>query len=130
MEHKIILIGRSSKPALTIDEFLEKKYVGPGWNDLLKELCEKLFEAGWNGHLLDWKEKFGTLRFHIGQDQDQSNKELYNIIHEYERRSAEFCERCGGFPAHIRNHRSWIKTFCDDCYNKDYAANSAQYKDE
>lgn len=88
-------------------EFLS---VGPGWYGLLKKLIEESIAAGWNKELCQSKEKFGGLRFYI----NEAPKEVYDIIHKYERLSFEICETCGS--AGKPRPGGWIKTLCDSCY--------------
>ena len=113
----------------TVADFLQSKRVGPGWNDLLLQLFERLFALGWDGKLSDCKEKFGTLRFHFSLDRSQHIDDcMWDIVQEYEQRSATICEFCGHFPASARHDRHWIKTMCDECRAKDGAENPTMYK--
>lgn len=133
MDQKTNLISIQGRPGITVEQFVQHSGVNKGWDSLITDLCEKLFEAGWSGDLLQCKEKFGTLRFYIDQQDTDSNKadrkKLYEIVTQYESRSAEFCELCGAWPAEVRRNRSWVKTFCDDCYEKDRAAHPGAYRD-
>ncbi len=95
----------------SVEKFLQSGYVGVGWNDLLTEMFEKLFQAGWDGRLLQLKQKFGTLRVYLYQSSDT----LWDITNEYENRSSFVCEDCGGVPAEIRNIFGVLYTKCADC---------------
>lgn len=129
MDRKITLISKQSPSQQTIEEFLEKSGVAQGWHDLLSELFNKLFDAGWNGNLIGCKEKFGCLRIYLegGVGLAEFNQ-LYEIVREYERLSEQFCEFCGGFPARLRTERGWLKTMCDDCVIEDYNHSPGKYK--
>jgi hypothetical protein len=130
MNEEIELVGynRQSKK-VSFESFLAMKRVGVGWSELLTELCTKLFEAGWDGKILDCKEKFGSLRFHISPMEDsQVNDTLWDIVQQYEQKSTQFCEVCGSFPARPRAERSWIKTLCYDCASLDLSARPESYK--
>jgi hypothetical protein len=81
--------------------------VGPGWTPLLKGLLRQLFDKGWDGVVHQVKEKFGGLRFYIGN----GSEEIYRIISLYENKSREICEECGE-PGMARGG-GWIKTLCD-----------------
>lgn len=129
MDRKITLLSRRTPTSHTIEEFLQRSGVDRGWHDLLSDMFNKLFDAGWNGHLMDCKEKFGRLRIYLETGLDSATyKQLYDIVNEYERLSGQFCEFCGGFPARIRQERHWIKTMCDDCVTQDYNQSPGKYK--
>lgn len=102
----------------TVDEFLSRGTVGAGWNDLLREMFDKMFDLGWSGELMQVKEKFGGLRVHLASNPDDHliHDTLWNLVTEYERRSNTICEICGGFPAEIKNLGVWLKTQCDQCF--------------
>ena len=55
------------------------------------------------------KEKYGTLRFYMSS----GNEEIWNLIEEAEKKSAETCEGCG-VPGELRQG-SWSGTSCDNC---------------
>ena len=84
-----------------------------GWLPLIRELCKKLKEAGFNGNVVQCKEKFGTLRFYA----DFTENEHESIIDTYERKSAITCEVCGEV-GEGRNLGYWIKTLCDKHYKE------------
>jgi hypothetical protein len=85
--------------------------VGPGWTPLLKGLLRQLFDKGWDGVVHQVKEKFGGLRFYIGQ----GSEEIYRIISLYENKSREICEECGE-KGKVRNVTPyWLKCVCDNC---------------
>ena len=83
-------------------------YVGPGWHDILSRLVNDLFELGWDGHVLQVKEKFGGLRFYVGG----ADEAIHDRIHLAEVASHETCEQCGA-PGKLRND-GWLKTLCDE----------------
>lgn len=105
----------------TLEEFLKKETVGPGWNDLLREMFDRLFTQGWNGDLLQVKEKFGGLRVYLAHNFDDNHlaRLLLDLVKEYENRSLTICELCGGFPATVRIYQGWRKTHCDQCYQQE-----------
>ena len=82
--------------------------VGLGWADLLTHLVTDLFALGWNGVVLQIKEKFGGLRFYTGETTDEMEK----IIYAAEMQSYKICETCGA-PGLPRVGR-WVKTLCDE----------------
>lgn len=89
----------------TLDQVLAE--VGKGWEGLVTELIEDLFEAGWDGNLVQIKEKFGQLRFYIGE----SNEKIDELISAAEIASRKICEICGE-PGELR-YDGWILALCD-----------------
>lgn len=85
-----------------------KSHVGPGWGDILTRLIDDLFELGWDGSVLQVKEKFGGLRFYVGHASDA----VYERIRNAENESLETCEQCGK-PGSPRGD-GWIKTSCGE----------------
>lgn len=80
-----------------------------GWRHLVHELIGACFDAGWNGHLLQVKEKFGGLRFYIEGGQPE---EVYRLIREAEDKSELTCQDCG-LPGRLYGG-SWIRALCPD----------------
>lgn len=81
--------------------------VGAGWKQLVETLTLDLFAMGWNGYILDIKEKFGGLRFYISEGSDA----IYKRIGEAEEEARKTCEVCG-IPGVLRSG-GWLKTLCD-----------------
>jgi len=81
--------------------------VGEGWYELIKNLIDELISLGWDRKLIQSKEKFGGLNFHI----NESTKEMRELIYTYEKLSYDICEVCGnkGEP----RKGGWIRTLCD-----------------
>lgn len=92
------------------------KYVPKGWHSLVEQLVHDLFELGWDGQVLQVKEKFGGLRFYIGQ----ASPAIYDRIEEATDESYVTCERTGK-PGKVRNDLSWIRTLCEEEYLKEIA---------
>lgn len=86
-----------------------KACVGPGWHALLDKLIDELETLGWNGTVMQVKEKFGGLRFYIGY----GNPEIWDAIDRAEHKSYEICEHCGNF-GRLRT-TGWMLTLCDAC---------------
>lgn len=70
------------------------------------------------------KEKFGTLRFYVGQVDESVSKEVILAIEQAVEESLVTCELCG-LPGELRNTR-WIKVLCDNCY-KESQDNHSKY---
>jgi hypothetical protein len=83
--------------------------VGPGWSQLLKDLMADLESLGWDGTIMQVKEKFGGLRFYIGSATDV----VWKRIKEAEAKSYDICEACSK-DGSIRKE-GWWKTRCDEC---------------
>ena len=92
-----------------------QKEVGPGWSDLISRLVNKLFALGWDGSVLQCKEKFGGLRFYIGTvSQDvpiEAAEGIEKLVRAAEAESYSICEECGA-PG-VARIGGWIKTLCD-----------------
>lgn len=89
-------------------EALFKRFsIGPGWYSLVKDLIVSLFKLDWDGELYQVKEKFGGLRFYIGEQ----NTEISRLIREAENASYKICEVCG--EPGITRPGTWIRTRCD-----------------
>jgi hypothetical protein len=80
--------------------------VGPGWSKLISDLVDDIFALGWDGTIYQVKEKFGGLRFYIGQ----AKPEIFDRIHQAENQSMKICEECGE-PGELY-HDGWIKCLC------------------
>lgn len=93
-------------------EPFEPNSLGKGWEKLLAKLYDDLVLLGWDTVLLQHKEKFGGLRFYIGN----GNDEIFNRINEAEAESLKTCQWCGK-PGHPRDG-GWILTLCDECAKK------------
>jgi len=90
---------------IPIEEVLSQ--VGRGWSDLVTRLIEDLEKLGWDGTLLQIKEKFGGLRFYVGTASDA----IYDRILDVEDESFKVCEVCGQ-PGNCVNRYGWMKTVC------------------
>ena len=80
---------------------------GPGWYDIIDRLLTDLFHLGWNGQVFQVKEKFGGLRFYIGE----GTEEIFNRIDQAEKESLVTCEHCGE-EGSAGGNGFWIKTLC------------------
>ena len=103
--------GKGTSMKMTLNEIQE--CVGRGWSKLLEDLYNDLLALGWDGKVLQVKEKFGGLRFYIDNWADP----LYNRICEAEEESFRTCERCGE-AGQVRSHKGWLTTSCQKCWNE------------
>lgn len=92
------------------------RHVGPGWKDILSDLTTKLFKLGWDGGLLQVKEKFGGLRFYWQNNiQDTTLASIAdNVVEVAEWRSTQTCEECGKYGTSSSGKGYWIKTLCEE----------------
>lgn len=89
---------------VTVGELIEGM---EGWQDVIKSLVDDLFDLGWDGKLLQIKEKFGGLRFYI----DTGTSEMFDRIDKAERASVETCMLCGQPGEQVNT--GWILTLCE-----------------
>ena len=82
----------TKQPGVRNLDMLEAFDIGYGWYPLVSTLVDDLFAAGWDGHLLQVKEKFGGLRFYISEVREYLSK----IIFDAEQESVTICDECGG----------------------------------
>lgn len=82
--------------------------VGAGWRPMVDKLIDDLFAAGWNGDLRQIKEKFGTLRFYIGEATDFQHQ----LTWDAEAASDDICEACGAPGKRSTVGHGWLKTLC------------------
>lgn len=96
--------------------FKENKYgndsIEPGWYDLVAKLVRDLDELGWDRDLIQIKQKFGSLRYYVGQTTPQ----MQDLITWAEEASAKICELCGKSSTPKRYDRGgWMMSLCDSC---------------
>jgi hypothetical protein len=82
--------------------------VEDGWLQLIKNLIIELIEFGWDGKILQVKQKYGGLRFYI---QNETVVER-TIISKYEKESYNICEICGNLGNQVTKN-GWIVTLCE-----------------
>ncbi len=90
--------------------------VGPGWHDIIKRLVVKLDRLGWDGDIIQIKEKWGTMSFYVGA----GSPEIWAAIDEAELESGRTCEDCGEPGKH--RTRGWRRTVCDACNEASWAS--------
>lgn len=90
---------------------------GEGWHPLIVELLDKIQSIVDKNpdykdlRVVQIKEKYATLRVYLNYEPD----EIWNLIQEYEQKSAETCELCSK-KGRERDIGHWYKTLCDKCY--------------
>ena len=81
--------------------------VGPGWSDIILDLHTKLIKENSEYYIAQVKEKFGTLRYYVGEMTNDGQI----FIAQAENQSSVTCEECGR-PGKLREN-GWIRTLCD-----------------
>lgn len=81
---------------------------GPGWNDIILDLHNKLVKENPEYFIAQIKEKFATLRYYTGPMTDAG----WKYVEEAEELSAIACEECGR-PGELREDGYWIVTLCE-----------------
>jgi hypothetical protein len=88
---------------------------GPGWNQILLDLCAEiaphvaqLKAAGHDFAVQQVKEKFAGLRFYTSHTSDA----IEAAIRLAEDKASVTCEDCGQ-PGTLRTNRNWMYTACD-----------------
>lgn len=81
---------------------------GDGWFDLIYNLSEKLENLHQDLKVVQIKEKFGTLRYYLEVDTEESIK----LIQEAENSSGNICEICGKSGTLIG--KGWAKARCEE----------------
>lgn len=118
--NKLYLTDHSGENKLETTLSHIQKYVGKGWHPLIEDLVKDLFALGWNGEILQVKEKFGELCFYTRPMKYGDPTEIDNLVFDRvikaEKESNSICELCSN-PAslHISNERSYIRTLCEYC---------------
>jgi hypothetical protein len=104
------LIHGYTRNKILSSDFFE---VGQGWNLIIKDLISDLIKMGWNKEITQVKEKYGTLRFYIGEGTD----DIHRRIAKAEIESTTICEATGK-PGKLRTDIGWYRTLCDEEYDK------------
>ena len=81
---------------------------GPGWDDIVFDVHNKLVKINPNYSIVQIKEKFAALRYYVFG----ITNEYYEIMIDAEERSAVTCEECGR-PGSPTTDTYWVVTLCD-----------------
>lgn len=101
------------------DEFVETteeemcRYVGPGWKSLLLTMFADLFSLGWDGRILQVKQKFGYLRCYLAE----STEDIHKIVSNYTSLSGKTCEVCGAF-GQVESIGGYYMALCENHYKE------------
>lgn len=90
-----------------------KRDVGEGWGKIVENLIVDLYKLGWDGNIIQVKQKFGMLCFYISN----GSLDIGNRVGEAVEQSRKTCEFCGN-EGKSDTWRSWILTLCDGCIKK------------
>ena len=100
-----VLTNVWSKTLITVEELCTG--IGEGWHPLLRDIVAQLFAIGWDGQIVQVKEKFGGLRVYI-----EGNDEQQKLVAKMAHHSYDICEDCGE-PGTLRQG-GWMRTLCDE----------------
>lgn len=106
--------GERNPPTEVNVEFLQG-FVRAGWAPIIERLVTDLEALGWDGKVYQVKEKFGGLRFYIGD----GSEEIYKRIDQASDESFKTCEVCGTTEGVTTEGRWWIETLCPSCRKAD-----------
>lgn len=99
-------IYKDYKGPITKTNFFQVK---EGWYNIIQACIDELLKLGWNKRIHQVKEKFGGLRFYVG-DEDMPTGG-YEVIEKYEKLSITTCEICGNDG--VLRKGNWLKTLCE-----------------
>lgn len=91
----------------TLEDVLNQ--VPEGWWNLLTEGFTKMFDLGWDGEIIQIKEKFGSLRIYTPPNLPS---EISLIISSMEHRTGSICCKCGKPSTHVS--MGWIMNYCSE----------------
>ncbi len=81
--------------------------VGDGWMPLVERLIVDLIALGWDRDCHQIKEKFGGLRFYVGEVSEECRARITAAEEESERT----CEVCGS-PGKLTGFGGWVTCRC------------------
>lgn len=101
------------KMAINIEKLKKetKEQVGVGWSNIIDRLIDDIIDLGWDGQIDQVKEKFGGLRFYIGN----GTHDIFERILKAESESFKICEFCGKPGKRKQGESGWYKTLCEFC---------------
>ncbi|PTV70197.1 hypothetical protein [Agrobacterium pusense] len=85
---------------------------GPGWENVIRQLAERLGRLPGPPKLVDGKEKFGSFQCRIVLHTSERMPELDELAREARKLSLTICEECGA-PGRLRMGQNIAKTTCD-----------------
>jgi hypothetical protein len=105
------------KPVYEEAEELLGRCVGPGWLPTLLDLTRKLEHLGWDGGLIQVKEKFGTLRFYWRNNiqEPMTHAIAQDVVDNAEARTRWICEMCGEYGEVKATKSGWLVCLCEGC---------------
>lgn len=93
--------------SLTVKDIKDR--VPEGWDLVMESLIHDLLEMGWDGQIIDVKEKYGTLRFYTGPLTDK----MHERVRQAEHQTAYVCAKCGSL-ANLTNRNGYISPRCKE----------------
>jgi hypothetical protein len=112
----------------------ERSNVGDGWQPLLERLHTQLKDIDPTYQVIQIKEKFGGLRYHVQfsedfyDDDEDGHKAAHDLIYAIEAESFTICEDCGTTDdVELRNSHGWHRTTCPSCLAAHNEAREAMF---
>lgn len=140
MKEQLTNYLRETYPDVLGDVYFE---CGDGWFLILDVLCSQLRDLSETAvygkdnkipEVVQIKEKFGTLRFYIGQTVGPKEyyEAIYFAIRMAEKLSARTCESCGrpSYPSgdyRIKNYCPWCQSDARETFNEEFVRECENY---
>jgi hypothetical protein len=105
MEKPAMVVVSTGNP-ISIEQMCQQ--VGNGWQLLLTTLVDNLYAVGWEGRVVQVKQKFGELRFYI-----EGNVDAQELANDATGLSCTICDECG-VPGQMR-YGGYDCVRCDAC---------------
>ena len=87
-----------------------------GWDEVILDLTAAIAKLAPNFEIHQVKEKFGGLRYYVGELPSNKYDEIRKLIEEAELKAAALCEECSGEEGVTRETVGhWIRTLCNSC---------------
>lgn len=95
------------------------KYIstGPGWYSIIFDLDKKIAALDPDYTIAQVKEKFGGLRYYLGDIKPEAYVQAEELIRAAEQQCSVTCEECGQ-TGELRTDLGWIRTLCDTDYQE------------
>lgn len=93
-------------PNLNLEDVLS--HVPKGWHGLLTKGFKQMFDLGWDGTIVQIKEKFGSLRIYLPANTSQ---EIRMIVDLMENKTSNVCSECGEKATHTSS--GWVLFYCE-----------------
>lgn len=87
--------------------------IGPGWYQLVLDLDRDIAKLAPDYVLHQVKEKFGGLRYYVGEIPSDVWDQVADLKNAAEEQSFRTCEVCGTTNSVTTAGRGWVRTLCE-----------------